>query len=105
VLRTMTGHGIGKKLHQEPSIPNYGEPGGGIVFERDLVIAIEPMVVLGSPEVVTADDQWTIKTRDGSLAAHFEETVIITDGEPERLTPLPEALSGVQATGRVGKVT
>lgn len=105
VIRDCVGHGIGQKLHQEPSIPNYGTAGQGARFTKDMAVAIEPMVVLGSPEIKVSDDKWTVETRDRSLAAHFEETVIITDGEPERVTPLDEALSDARSGAKVGRVT
>lgn len=89
VVRDCVGHGIGRNLHEEPSIPNFGRPGQGSRFKRDMVVAVEPMVVTGQPELSLADDHWTLSTKDQGLAAHFEETVIITDREPVRLTPLP----------------
>lgn len=104
VVRDCVGHGIGQRLHEDPSIPNYGTAGTGDKFKKDMVVAIEPMVVAGSWELETASDQWTVKTRDRSLAAHFEETVIITDGKPERVTPLPGVLSGEKSVGKLGKV-
>ncbi len=104
VIRDCVGHGIGQKLHLEPSIPNFGRKGVGSRFRDSMTVAIEPMVVLGSPEITVADDHWTVEARDRSLAAHFEETVIVTTGEPERLTPLDEVLPGVDDAGRVGKV-
>ena len=78
VVRSLVGHGVGKKVHEEPQIPNYGEPKTGPVMAAGMTLAIEPMLVLGSAEVVIADDGWTAKTKDGSLAAHFEATVAVT---------------------------
>ncbi len=98
VIRDCVGHGIGQQLHLEPSVPNFGKAGTGTSFKAGMVIAIEPMVTLGSPEITVADDKWTVLTRDRSAAAHFEETVLITDGEPERLTPLDTVLAKVAGT-------
>lgn len=82
------GHGVGLDMHEEPSIPNQGPPGIGPVLKPGMTIAIEPMLTLGSSDVEVLDDDWTIVTADGSLAAHYEHTVLITDGEPELLTML-----------------
>ncbi len=78
VVRCLVGHGVGKEVHEEPKIPNYGESGTGPILEPGMAIAIEPMVTIGSSEVITDDDGWTARTEDGSLAAHFEVTVAIT---------------------------
>ncbi len=86
VVREFVGHGIGVELHEEPQIPNYGEPGHGPKLEAGMVLAIEPMVTLGRPAVKVLGDGWTAVTRDGSLAAHFEHTVAITEGGPDVLT-------------------
>lgn len=86
VVREFVGHGIGVKLHEEPQIPNYGEPGHGPRLETGMVLAIEPMVTLGRPAVKVLGDGWTAVTRDGSLSAHFEHTVAVTEGGPEVLT-------------------
>ncbi len=88
VVREMVGHGIGTQMHEEPQIPNYGPPGKGPLIKSGMVFAIEPMVNQGSPEIVTLKDGWTAVTRDGSLSAHFEHCVVVTDGEPEILTVL-----------------
>lgn len=104
VVRDCVGHGIGRKLHEAPSVPNYGRAGEGTMFETGMALAIEPMIVTGSPEITIADDRWTVTTRDGSLAAHFEETVIVTEDLPLRLTPLTEVLSGVSMPGNIYKV-
>jgi methionyl aminopeptidase len=79
VVRKFVGHGIGKALHEDPQIPNYGQPGMGIRLKPGMVIAIEPMVNVGSYEVKTLEDGWTTVTKDGSLSAHFEHTVAITE--------------------------
>ena len=86
VVRTLVGHGIGEKLHEDPQVPNYGKPGDGHLLRPGLVCAIEPMVTQGGWEVDTQADQWTIVTRDGSLAAHYEHTVALTENGPEILS-------------------
>jgi len=86
VVRELVGHGVGKELHEDPYVPNYGTPGEGIVLKKGLVIAIEPMATLGKPGVRLAADGWTWVTKDGSLAAHWEHTVVITDTGAEVLT-------------------
>ena len=89
VVRDLVGHGIGKKMHEEPQIPNFGEPGQGVVLKKGMVFAIEPMVNAGSWEIDTRDDHWTIVTRDGSLSAHFEHTMAVTENGAEILTKDP----------------
>jgi methionyl aminopeptidase len=86
VVRAFVGHGIGRALHEEPQVPNFGEPGRGPRLRPGMVLAIEPMVTMGGWEVRVLDDGWTAVTQDGSLAAHFEHTVAVTEGEPEVLT-------------------
>ena len=86
VVRSLVGHGVGRPMHEEPQIPNFGEPGRGPMLASGMVFAIEPMITAGAPEVVLHDDEWSISTADGSLAAHFEHTVAITDGGPRILT-------------------
>jgi methionyl aminopeptidase len=86
IVRSFVGHGIGRELHEDPQIPNFGEPGKGPLLRPGMVIAIEPMVTLGHWEVRVLKDRWTAVTEDGSLAAHFEHTVAVTDGEPAVLT-------------------
>ncbi len=88
VVRAFVGHGIGRALHEEPQIPNFGDPGRGPQLKPGMVLAIEPMVTMGSWEVRILDDGWTAVTQDGSLAAHFEHTVAVTDNGPEVLTSL-----------------
>jgi methionyl aminopeptidase len=82
VVRQFVGHGIGRAMHEEPHVPNYGEAGKGKRLSAGLVVAIEPMVNLGTPEVVIKDDGWTAVTKDGSLSAHFEHSVAITEDGP-----------------------
>lgn len=86
IVRDLVGHGIGKELHEEPQIPNYKTPGRGPKLRKGMVLAIEPMVNMGTWEVNTLDDDWTVVTRDGMPSAHYENTIVITDGEPEILT-------------------
>lgn len=86
VVREYTGHGIGRDMHEEPQIPNFGLPNSGPVLKRGMVLAIEPMVNRGGWRTRLSDDNWTVLTADGSLSAHFEHTIAITDGEPEVLT-------------------
>jgi methionyl aminopeptidase len=86
VVRAFVGHGIGRALHEDPQVPNFGDPGRGPQLRPGMVLAIEPMVTMGGWEVKVLDDGWTAVTRDGSLAAHFEHTIAVTDAEPEVLT-------------------
>ena len=86
VVRSFIGHGVGAQLHEEPEVPNFGKPGRGPRLIRGMTIAIEPMVTEGTYEVRVLKDRWTTVTCDGKLAAHYENTVLITDGEPEILT-------------------
>lgn len=86
IVRDLVGHGVGHSLHEEPDIPNYGFAGSGPVLKAGMTIAIEPMATLGTHSVTVDDDQWTIRTADGSLAAHFENTILITERGYEILT-------------------
>ncbi len=86
VVRDLVGHGIGKRMHEEPQIPNFGPPAQGVMLKKGMVLAIEPMVNMGSYEIETKEDHWTIVTRDGSLSAHFEHTVAVTENGAEVLT-------------------
>ena len=88
VVKEFQGHGIGKAMHEDPGIPNYGKAGRGIRLEPGMTLAIEPMVIQGNPNILELDDGWTIVTQDGSLAAHYENTILITEKEPEILTML-----------------
>ncbi|MEK6251955.1 MAG: type I methionyl aminopeptidase [Actinomycetota bacterium] len=90
IIRSLVGHGIGRDMHEEPQIPNYGEPGRGPPLEEGMVLAIEPMVNAGSPLVRMGDDGWAVYSQDGSLAAHFEFTVAVTADGPRVLTPWHE---------------
>lgn len=86
VVRTLVGHGIGQRMHEEPQVPNFGPPAQGPELEEGMVLAIEPMLNVGTADVFTKDDGWTIVTADHSLSAHFEDTVAITDNGPDILT-------------------
>lgn len=113
VVREFVGHGIGTRLHEEPQIPNYGEPGHGPRLSEGMVLAIEPMVSMGKPNVKVLEDGWTAVTRDGSLAAHFEHTVALTAtgplilslppaGEPRRADRLKGSDYAAQTAGHHG---
>ena len=94
VVRDFVGHGIGRQLHEDPQVPNYGRPGQGSRLQFGMVLAIEPMVNVGGPQVKVLDDQWTAVTKDGSLSAHFEHTVAIQpEGPPTILTTVQEQVS------------
>jgi methionyl aminopeptidase len=87
VVRSLVGHGVGRSYHEEPQIPNFGEPGRGPQLQAGMTLAIEPMITAGGPDVYLHDDEWSISTRDGSLAAHFEHTVAVAEeGPPQVLT-------------------
>src|SRR4051794_12890005 len=86
VVRELVGHGVGRSMHEEPQIPNFGEPGRGPILQPGMTLAIEPMITAGQAGVYTGDDRWSIYTRDDSLAAHFEHTVAVTDDAPRVLT-------------------
>ena len=88
VVREFEGHGIGRSMHEAPEIPNYGKAGRGIRLEPGMTLAIEPMVIQGKPNILELEDDWTIITEDGSSAAHYENTILITENEPEVLTIL-----------------
>jgi len=96
IIRTLVGHGIGRKMHEEPQVPNFGEPGKGPLLEEGMVLAIEPMVNAGGPLVRMGDDGWAVYSEDGSLAAHFEFTVAVTANGPRILTPWYESGLGVR---------
>ena len=86
VVREFVGHGIGKEMHEEPAVPNYGRRGNGALIKNGLCIAIEPMITLGSPKIGMMPDRWTIKTCDGRCAAHFEHTIAIHHGKADILS-------------------
>ena len=86
VVEELVGHGVGTEMHEEPDVPNYGEAGTGITLKKGMVIAVEPMLNLGSKDICILDDDWTIVTEDGKPSAHFEHTVVVTDDGYEILT-------------------
>jgi methionyl aminopeptidase len=90
VVRALVGHGIGREMHEEPAVPNFGPPGRGPRLMAGLVLAIEPMVNVGGFEVVTGSDGWTVSTKDGALSAHFEHTVAVGPDGPEILSVPPD---------------
>lgn len=94
IVRTLVGHGIGRSMHEDPQIPNYGTPGTGVPLEEGMVLAVEPMVTAGRHAVRVGDDHWAIYSQDGSLAAHFEFTIAITGDGSRILTPWHEAGNG-----------
>jgi methionyl aminopeptidase len=87
VIRALVGHGIGRDMHEDPQIPNFGQPGSGPLLGEGMVLAIEPMVNVGTPPIKVGDDNWSVYSQDGSLAAHFEHTVAITADGPRIMTP------------------
>ncbi|MGI9556435.1 MAG: type I methionyl aminopeptidase [Solirubrobacterales bacterium] len=90
IIRTLVGHGIGRDMHEDPQVPNHGEPGKGPALQPGMTFAIEPMVNVGGPEIRVGEDNWAVYSRDGSLAAHFEFTVAVTEDGPRILTPWHE---------------
>ena len=86
VVRSLVGHGVGRSMHEEPQIPNFGEPGRGPLLSEGMTFAIEPMINAGGPDVVLHDDEWSISSADSSLSAHFEHTVAVTEDGPQILT-------------------
>jgi methionyl aminopeptidase len=88
VVRELYGHGVGKNLHEDPLIPNFGREGEGPELKAGMVLAIEPMLNMGTWRIKTLVDGWTVVTADGSLSSHFEHTILVTKGEPEILTKL-----------------
>lgn len=88
VVRQYVGHGVGHELHEDPEVPNFGREGHGVRLYKNMTIAIEPMITAGSYEVDVGPDGWLVTTRDGSLASHYEHTVLVTEGEPELLTKI-----------------
>jgi methionyl aminopeptidase len=90
VIRSLVGHGIGRDMHEDPQIPNFGPPGKGPLLEEGMVLAVEPMVNVGGPAIRIGRDNWSVYSQDGSLAAHFEFTIAITADGPRILTPWHE---------------
>ena len=89
IVRKYTGHGVGAELHEEPEIPNYGTAGHGARLYAGMTVAIEPMVTVGTEDVIVQKDGWTVVTADGKLSAHYENSVLITDSDPVLLTETP----------------
>jgi len=94
VVREYAGHGIGREMHEDPQIPNFGLPGYGPVLRKGMTVAIEPMVNIGGWQTKVDNDGWTVATADGSLSAHFEKTIVITDDKAEVLTPWDQVVLG-----------
>ncbi len=100
VVRSLVGHGIGRDMHEEPQVPNYGRAGKGVLLEEGMVLAIEPMTTAGAHPVRMGDDGWAVYSQDGSLAAHFEFTVAVTAAGPRILTPWHEARAAAGTAAR-----
>ncbi len=98
VIRELVGHGLGKRLHEEPAVPNYGKPGRGKRLRSGTTLAVEPMITMGSREIQTLDDGWTIKTADGKRSAHYEHDIVVREGEAEILSTFAyiEEITGIQ---------
>ena len=90
VVRELTGHGIGREMHEDPQVPNYGRRGNGVLLKAGMCLAIEPMITMGSRDIYMMPDRWTIRTRDGKMAAHFEHTVAVRKGKAEILSSFEE---------------
>jgi len=86
IIRTLTGHGVGRYVHEDPYVPNFGKKGTGDTLKPGMVLALEPMITLGGEDITVDEDEYTITTKDGSISAHFEHTILITEGEAEVLT-------------------
>ncbi len=97
VVRELVGHGLGRELHEEPQVPNYGRRGTGAKLKAGMVLAIEPMINLGGREISQLSDGWTVLTRDRKPSAHFEHDVLVTDGEPDILSSFAEIEAAEQA--------
>ncbi|WP_249020083.1 type I methionyl aminopeptidase [Conexibacter sp. S30A1] len=97
VVRTLVGHGVGRQMHEDPQVPNYGKAGTGVLLEAGMVLAVEPMVTVGQRDVHVGEDNWSIYSDDGSLAAHFEFTIAVTPQGPRILTPWHQAKAGARA--------
>ncbi|NPV86831.1 MAG: type I methionyl aminopeptidase [Anaerolineae bacterium] len=103
VVREYTGHGVGRDMHEGPQVPNYGTPGTGMLLRPGMVIALEPMVLIGSPATKVLANQWTVASKNGKLTAHFEHTVAITENGPVILSLLEDGSSPAQIAGRLVK--
>jgi len=92
IVRELTGHGIGREMHEDPPVPNYGRRGNGVMLKAGMCIAIEPMITMGKRDIWLDQDKWSVRTRDGKPAAHFEHTVAIRKGKAEILSSFEEAI-------------
>lgn len=99
VTREYTGHGVGREMHEGPQVPNYGQAGRGLLLRPGMTIALEPMVLIGTPMTRVMPDMWTVRSADGSLTAHFEHTVAITEDGPTILTTLDDGQSAGRNAG------
>jgi len=93
IVRELTGHGIGREMHEDPQVPNYGRRGNGVMLKNSMCIAIEPMITMGKRDIWLDKDRWSVRTRDGKPAAHFEHTVVVRRGEAEILSSFEEVIS------------
>ena len=93
IVRELTGHGIGREMHEDPQVPNYGRRGNGVMLKNSMCIAIEPMITMGKRDIWLDKDRWSVRTRDGKPAAHFEHTVVVRRGESEILSSFEEVIS------------
>ena len=93
IIADLVGHGVGRAVHEEPQVPNLGQPGVGPLLRAGMVLAIEPMISLGSDQIRTLDDRWTVVTADGARSAHFEHTVAVTESSPRVLTVAAEGVA------------
>jgi len=92
IVRELTGHGIGREMHEDPPVPNYGRRGNGVMLKASMCIAIEPMITMGKRDIWLDKDKWSVRTRDGQPAAHFEHTIAIRKGKAEILSSFKEAI-------------
>lgn len=104
IVRELVGHGLGRNLHEDPEVPNYGKRGRGALLKENTVIAIEPMVNLGRKEVLTLPDGWTIATRDGKVSAHFEHTIVVRKSEAEILTTFDYIEEEIKKNSEIGEL-
>ena len=99
VVRELVGHGVGEQLHESPEVPNYGKRGSGILLKEGLVIAIEPMINMGTSNIIQHNDGWTITTSDNSPSAHFEHTIVVRAGKAEILSSFKEIEEKIKING------
>ncbi len=101
IVRELTGHGIGRSMHEEPYIPNYAKFSRGLKLEKGMTLAVEPMINLGTRKIAWLDDEWTVVTLDGAPSAHYENTIVVTDGSPEILTLSADERAAAKAEGLI----